>query len=261
MCAAQGGVMDTAKKPTAIVTGGAGDIGSAIARSLGLSGWDLWILDIRDEEFGNKKAQEIAAFSGASVHYKKVDQCDATAMQAAVDAVDGLSLMVVTAATVKAQPFLEIELDAWKKQIDLNLTGSFIASQIAAKKMAKEKTKGQIIFISSWVAERPWPEITAYTSSKAGVNQLMRQLALELAPLGIRANAIAPGIVKAGLAKNQLENEPAYAARVATAIPLGELQEATDIAQAVAFMASPAASTMTGSVMTIDGGCTLGQIR
>jgi NAD(P)-dependent dehydrogenase (short-subunit alcohol dehydrogenase family) len=89
----------------------------------------------------------------------------------------------------------------------------------------------------------------------------MRQLALELAPLGIRANAIAPGIVKAGLAKNQLETEPAYAARVATAIPLGELQEATDIAQAVTFMASPAASTMTGSVMTIDGGCTLGQIR
>jgi len=73
--------MDTAKKPAAIVTGGAGDIGSAIARSLGLSGWDLWILDIRDEEFGKKKAQEIAAFSGASVHYKKVDQCDALAMQ------------------------------------------------------------------------------------------------------------------------------------------------------------------------------------
>ncbi len=253
--------MDTAKRPTAIVTGGAGDIGSAIARSLGLAGWDLWIMDIRDEEFGNKKAQEIASFSGAKVHYQKVDQCDEKAMTAAVSAVDDLSLMVITAATVKAQPFLEIELDAWKKQIELNLTGSFIASQLAAKKMAKEKIKGHIIFISSWVAERPWPEITAYTASKAGVNQLMRQLALELAPLGIRANAIAPGIVKAGLAKNQLENEPAYAARVATAIPLGELQEATDIAQAVAFMASPAASTMTGSVMTIDGGCTLGQIR
>jgi NAD(P)-dependent dehydrogenase (short-subunit alcohol dehydrogenase family) len=218
-------------------------------------------LDIRDEEFGNKKAQEIAAGSGSKVHYKKVDQCDESAMSAAVNAVEDLSLMVITAATVKAQPFLEIELDAWKKQIELNLTGSFIASQLAAKKMVSNKTKGQIIFISSWVAERPWPEITAYTASKAGVNQLMRQLALELAPLGIRANAIAPGIVKAGLAKNQLENEPAYAARVATAIPLGDLQEATDIAQAVAFMASPAASTMTGSVMTIDGGCTLGQIR
>ncbi len=253
--------MDTAERPTAIVTGGAGDIGSAIARSLGLAGWDLWILDIREEEFGNKKAQEIASFSKARVQYRKVDQCDEAEMAAAVEEVPNLSLMVITAATVKAQPFLEIELDAWKKQIDLNLTGSFIASQVAAKKMVKENTKGHVIFISSWVAERPWPEITAYTASKAGVNQLMRQLALELAPLGIRANAIAPGIVKAGLAKNQLENEPAYAARVAKAIPLGELQEATDIAQAVAFMASSSASTMTGSVMTIDSGCTLGQIR
>lgn len=253
--------MDTAKRPTAIITGGAGDIGSAIARSLGLSGWNLWLMDIRDEEFGEKKASEIAAFTGASVHYKKVDQCDENAMRLAVDQVKDLSLMVITAATVKAQPFLEIDVDAWRKQIDLNLTGSFIASQLAAKSMLSNNIKGQIIFISSWVAERPWPEITAYTASKAGVNQLMRQLALELADKGIRANAIAPGIVKAGLAKNQLENEPAYAARVATAIPLGELQEATDIAQAVAFMASPAASTMTGSVLTIDGGCTLGQIR
>ena len=253
--------MDTAKRPTAIITGGAGDIGSAIARSLGLSGWNLWLMDIRDEEFGEKKASEIAAFTGASVHYKKVDQCDEHAMRLAVEQVRDLSLMVITAATVKAQPFLEIDVDAWRKQIDLNLTGSFIASQLAAKSMLSNNINGQIIFISSWVAERPWPEITAYTASKAGVNQLMRQLALELADKGIRANAIAPGIVKAGLAKNQLENEPAYAARVATAIPLGELQEATDIAQAVAFMASPAASTMTGSVLTIDGGCTLGQIR
>jgi NAD(P)-dependent dehydrogenase (short-subunit alcohol dehydrogenase family) len=169
--------------------------------------------------------------------------------------------MVVTAATVTAQPFLEIEHEAWVRQIDINLNGSFVASQAAAKRMAAEKVKGQIIFISSWVASRPWPEITAYTASKAGVDQLMRQVALELAPLGIRANAIAPGIVKAGLAKGQLENEPAYAARVATAIPLGELQEASDIAQAVVFMASPGAATMTGSVLIIDGGCTLGQVR
>jgi NAD(P)-dependent dehydrogenase (short-subunit alcohol dehydrogenase family) len=172
-----------------------------------------------------------------------------------------IDLLVVTAATVAAQPFLEIDLERWSTQIDINLTGSFVASQSAAKRMAKDKVKGHIIFVSSWVANRPWPEISAYSTSKAGVDQLMRQIALELAPLGIRANAIAPGIVKAGLAKGQLENEPAYAARVATAIPLGELQEAEDVAQAVAFMASSKSSTMTGSVLTIDGGCSLGQIR
>ena len=182
-------------------------------------------------------------------------------MTSALARLPGLDLMVITAATVKAQPFLDIDYEDWVRQIDINLTGSFVASQCAAKRMVADKVKGHIIFVSSWVASRPWPEITAYTASKAGVDQLMRQLALELAPLGIRANAIAPGIVKAGLAKGQLENEPAYAARVATAIPLGELQEASDVAHAVVFMASPGAATMTGSVLTIDGGCSLGQVR
>ena len=245
----------------AVVTGGAGDIGSAIAMELASDGWDLVLLDVRDQEVGSAKAAEISAATGSTVDYREVDQCDQEQMNNLVMSMPGLSLMVITAATVKAQPFLEIELEHWKNQIDLNLTGSFIAAQAAAKSMRSNGVKGQIIFISSWVASRPWPEITAYTASKAGVEQLMRQLALELAADGIRANAIAPGIVKAGLAKHQLETEPAYAKRVASAIPLGELQEASDIGAAVRFMASSGAKTMTGSVLTVDSGCTLGQIR
>jgi NAD(P)-dependent dehydrogenase (short-subunit alcohol dehydrogenase family) len=244
----------------AVVTGGAGDIGSEIARLLAAEQWEVWILDIVDEEQGEAKARNLSN-SGSAVHYLRADQRDPVAMDAAMATPPRIDLLVVTAATVAAQPFLEIDLERWSTQIDINLTGSFIASQSAAKRMAKDKVKGHIIFVSSWVANRPWPEISAYSTSKAGVDQLMRQIALELAPLGIRANAIAPGIVKAGLAKGQLENEPAYAARVATAIPLGELQEAEDVAQAVAFMASSKSSTMTGSVLTIDGGCSLGQIR
>lgn len=244
----------------AVVTGGVGDIGSAIALELANSGWDLVLQDIRDQEFGLDRASQISAATGQNVSYQQVDQCDPVAMASAFSEISP-ELVVITAATVKAQPFIEIELDAWRNQIDLNLTGSFIAAQTAAKTMLANSVKGHVIFISSWVASRPWPEITAYTASKAGVEQLMRQMALELAPKGIRANAIAPGIVKAGLAKHQLETEPEYARRVETAIPLGQLQEASDIANAVSFMASAGAKTMTGSVLTIDGGCTLGQIR
>lgn len=244
---------------TAIVTGGAGDIGFEIARSLAETGWNVVIFDVLDEQIGEQKASSSRV--GPSISYRRVDQCDPVAMASAVEKISGLELMVISAATVQAQPFLEIDHAAWVRQIEINLTGSFVASQGAARKMANEKIKGHIIFISSWVASRPWPEITAYTASKAGVEQLMRQVALELAPIGIRANAIAPGIVLAGLAKHQLETEPAYAARVATAIPLGELQEAHEIASAVSYMASPAAKSMTGSVLTIDGGCTLGQMR
>lgn len=248
------------QKRFAVVTGGAGDIGSEIARQLAAEEWEVWILDIVDHDRGEAKARDIST-SRSSVHYVRADQRDPVAMDSALATPPRVDLLVVTAATVVAQPFLEIGFENWSKQIDINLTGSFVASQSAARRMAKDKVKGHIIFVSSWVANRPWPEISAYSTSKAGVDQLMRQIALELAPLGIRANAIAPGIVKAGLAKGQLENEPAYAARVATAIPLGELQEAEDVAQAVVFMASPKSSTMTGSVLTIDGGCSLGQIR
>ncbi len=244
----------------AVVTGGAGDIGSEIASQLAAEGWQVWIFDIRDGAAGEAKAREISP-AGSEIHYAHVDQRDPVAMTSALARLPGLDLMVITAATVKAQPFLDIDYEDWVRQIDINLTGSFVASQCAARRMVADTVKGHIIFVSSWVASRPWPEITAYTASKAGVDQLMRQLALELAPQGIRANAIAPGIVKAGLAKGQLENEPAYAARVATAIPLGELQEASDVAHAVVFMASPGAATMTGSVLTIDGGCSLGQVR
>jgi NAD(P)-dependent dehydrogenase (short-subunit alcohol dehydrogenase family) len=244
----------------AVVTGGVGDIGSAIALELAETGWDLVLLDIRDEDFGNTKAREIAGATGKSVSYHQVDQCDAAQMERTFATISP-NLVVISAATVAAQAFLEIDLESWRKQIDLNLTGSFIAAQISARAMLRDSVKGQVVFISSWVANRPWPEITAYTASKAGVEQLMRQMALELAADGIRANAIAPGIVRAGLAKNQLETEPEYARRVATAIPLGELQEAVDIAKAVAFMASSGAGSMTGSVLTIDGGCSLGQIK
>lgn len=248
------------QKRFAVVTGGAGDIGSEIARQLAAEEWEVWILDIVDNDHGEAKARDIST-SKSSVHYVRADQRDPVAIDSALATPPRVDLLVVTAATVAAQPFLEIDVENWSNQIDINLTGSFVASQSAARRMAKDKVKGHIIFVSSWVANRPWPEISAYSTSKAGVDQLMRQIALELAPLGIRANAIAPGIVKAGLAKGQLENEPAYAARVATAIPLGELQEAEDVAQAVVFMASPKSSTMTGSVLTIDGGCSLGQIR
>ena len=247
--------------PTALVTGGAGDIGGAIVHSLAEDGWDVIVADLKPAEAGEALCSRISEATGRSVRYVVADQGDPEAIAGIVAEAPRLELAVITAATVDAQPFLEIDLEKWSRQMSINLTGSFVSAQAAARHMARSQTPGHIIFVSSWVSSHPWPEITAYSVSKAGVDQLMRQMALELAPLGIRANAIAPGIVKAGLAKHQLETEPAYAARVATAIPLGELQSADDIADAVRFMASRGASTMTGTVLTVDGGCSLGQVR
>lgn len=252
--------MTTSSPQTAVITGGLGDIGSAICRDLAKDGYDLVVIDVIDEKSGAEKAATFVSETGQRVDYYRADQTDQRAVKDVLSRHPQIDVVVITAAIVNAQPFLDIDLGAWEKQIQVNLTGSFIVAQSAAQQMVASQCAGHVIFVSSWVSERPWPEISAYSVSKAGVNHLMRQMALELAALGVRANAVAPGIVLAGLAKHQLETEPAYAARVATAIPLGTLQTAEDISQTVRYLASPAASSMTGTVLTIDGGCSLGQI-
>ncbi|MEP7358204.1 MAG: SDR family oxidoreductase, partial [Anaerolineales bacterium] len=116
---------------------------------------------------------------------------------------------------------------------------------------------GHLIFTTSWVQDVPWPEITPYSSSKAAMRALMRGFARELAPHNIRANAIAPGIVAAGLAQRQWDTDPSYRARAQKAIPLGFMQPPESVANAFLFLCSGMASYMTGSVLLVDGGCSL----
>jgi NAD(P)-dependent dehydrogenase (short-subunit alcohol dehydrogenase family) len=245
----------------ALVTGGAGDIGRAICRALVDAGWSVVVADIVRPDDARTVLSQALGEGVDEIDYHQLDQTSESEIAQFFASAGVFDLAVIAAGIVQAQAFLDIDVTVWRKQIDVNLTGSFLVAQAVAKALASEKLPGHVIFISSWVAERPWPEIAAYTASKAGLNQLMKQMALELAPAKIRANAVSPGIVLAGLAKGQLENEPEYARRVETAIPLGDLQTAEQIAETVAFLASPAASTMTGTVLLVDGGCSLGQVR
>jgi NAD(P)-dependent dehydrogenase (short-subunit alcohol dehydrogenase family) len=139
------------------------------------------------------------------------------------------------------------------------LGGCFNLGQSAARLIVGRGRPGRIIFTGSWVQEVPWPEITAYSVSKAGIRMLARQMARELAGHGILVNVIAPGIVRAGLAKQQMETEPQYARRIKHVIPLGEPQTAEQVARATAFLCSEAADYMTGSTLLVDGGCSLFQ--
>jgi NAD(P)-dependent dehydrogenase (short-subunit alcohol dehydrogenase family) len=141
--------------------------------------------------------------------------------------------------------------------MDLNLRAAFILAQAASQRWLAAGQQGQLIFTTSWVQDVPWPEITPYNASKAALKMLMRGFARELAPRGIRANAIAPGIVAAGMALRQLETEPDYKRRAEKAIPLGYLQPPESVAQAFLFLCSSMASYMTGSVLLVDGGASL----
>jgi NAD(P)-dependent dehydrogenase (short-subunit alcohol dehydrogenase family) len=152
-----------------------------------------------------------------------------------------------------------VSAEQWQVHLDINLTGCFNVGQVAAQLMVQRRRAGLVLFTGSWVGEIPWPEIAPYCVSKAGVRMLARSMARELAVHGIRVNVVAPGIVHAGMARRQYETDPAYARRASVVIPLGEMGTAEQVAQSVAFLCSPQATYMTGSVLLVDGGASLFQ--
>jgi NAD(P)-dependent dehydrogenase (short-subunit alcohol dehydrogenase family) len=246
----------------ALVTGGIGDLGNEMALHLAQEGAAVAIWDLKPTVEAKARVERVRA-AGGRVLYQKVDITNRRQVESALDKIiarwGGLDIICANAGIVEAAPFLEITQESWQRHLDVNLTGSFNVGQAAAQRMVKLGTKGRIIFTSTWVSQIPWPEITPYTSSKAGLNMLMRQMARELAAHGIRVNAIAPGIVKAGLAGRQLVEEPQYRARVAKVIPLGDPGTPEEIAQAVVYLSSPQTDYMTGSLLVLDGGCSLFQ--
>lgn len=243
---------------TAIVTGGAGDLGNAMARHLAQNGAHVVIWDIARRDQAGPAITRVRQHDPQAL-YAEVDVRDRAAVDQALASLPQVDIVCSNAGIVAAQPFLEISGDYWQEHLDVNLTGCFNLGQAAARRMVADGRPGRIIMTSSWVAQIPWPEITAYTVSKAGLNMLVKQMARELAPYGILVNAVAPGIVKAGLAGKQLREEPHYAARVAKAIPLGEPGSPEEIAAAVVYLAGPQTAYMTGSILTLDGGCSLFQ--
>lgn len=238
------------------ITGGAGDIGAAIAGELARRGAKVTLIDrksVSEAEPWLARAQE----AGGEVAYREADVRDRGALDEVVRSVDPLDIAIGNAGIVDSAPFLEITGEQWREHLEINLTGCFNLGQAAARLMIQRGRPGRILFTGSWVQEVPWPEIAAYSASKAGLRMLARSMARELAPQRILVNVLAPGIVNAGLARHQLETEPQYARRVAKVIPLRELQSAEQVARAMAFLCSADADYMTGSVLLADGGCSL----
>ena len=246
------------KGKTALVTGAAGDLGNAMARQLAQNGARVILWDIKSADEASAALERVRGHDhNASYHI--VDVRDRSAVDQAIARMPKLDIVCSNAGIVEAQPFLEVSQDNWQNHLDINLTGCFNVCQAAARKMVADGTEGRIILTSSWVGSIPWPEITPYSVSKAGVNMLVKQMARELSPHRILVNAVAPGIVAAGLAGRQLREDPQYAARVAKVIPLVEPGTPEEIAEAVIYLAGPQTAYMTGSILTLDGGCSLFQ--
>jgi 2-deoxy-D-gluconate 3-dehydrogenase len=244
---------------TAVVTGARRGIGRAIALALAEAGADVAVCDIvADDGLLTKTREEIKQLGSESValiaDVSRREDVEKMAGQA-LKVYGKIDLLVNCAGVwIPGQNLIECSDENWDRVIDTNLKGTYLCCQAAGKIMAAQKS-GSIINMSSQVGLTPGAGAGAYSISKAGIIMLTRQLALELSSYKIRVNALAPGIVKTDF-NAAFWKDPAVEAQTAGMVPLGRLAEPEDIAQAAVFLASDAASYITGQILCINGGWT-----
>jgi NAD(P)-dependent dehydrogenase (short-subunit alcohol dehydrogenase family) len=235
----------------ALVTGGGGDIGAAIGARAAAAGYRIALLD-RDGQRAKDRASQIGDALGLAC-----DVTDPGSVNAAFDAAQAQfgappDLVVNCAGTARFKPLMEQTLEDFRSVLDVNLLSAFIVGQAAARRMSA-RGSGSIINITSINGVTPAPLSGAYSASKAGLAKLTELMAVEWGPLGLRINAVAPGFIDAGLSAPFFANPVVRELRSA-AVPSRRLGRSEDIAEAVVFLASEAASYINGHQLVVDGG-------
>jgi NAD(P)-dependent dehydrogenase (short-subunit alcohol dehydrogenase family) len=238
-----------------LITGGAQGIGEACARLFLEQGAKVVIVDV-DKEKGQALASQLQQ-QGHEILFLASDignKVEVDAVIAQVLAQHGrLDVLVSNAGIFKAAPFLEVSESDFDEVLRVNLKGAFLIGQAAARVM-KEKGGGAIVHMSSVNAVMAIPEIASYNVSKGGLNQLTRAMALALADDGIRVNAVAPGTIATELASKAVLTSDEARNKILGRTPMKRLGNPSEVAHVVAFLASDAASYITGEVITVDGG-------
>ncbi|MDB5955383.1 SDR family oxidoreductase [Ramlibacter sp.] len=233
-----------------IVTGAAQGIGEACARRFAREGARVVLADIDDVQ-GQALADEL---QGLYVHCDVGDKAQVDALVARTMQAHGrIDVLVNNAGIFKASDFLEISEADFDAVLRVNLKGSFLVGQAAAREMAKAGG-GVIVNMSSVNGVLTIPTIASYNVSKGGINQLTRVMALALAPHGIRVNAVAPGTIATELAAKSVLTSEEAKARIMSRTPMKRLGEPAEVADVVAWLASDAASYVTGEIVVVDGG-------
>ena len=244
-----------------LITGGLGDIGSAITRKLASFGARVILFDLIEQSVGLEAARKLGA-----VAYRKVDQGDSDALHAGISQVakefSKLDIAIGNAASGSGGNLLEVTAKGWDEALRINLVGSAMLTQAAVEQMLKQDPdsdgiRGKIFFTSSWVGTHASPGAIQYCVSKAGLDHLVRLTAQEFATRGIRVNAVAPGILEAGLTQRAFQRDPSLRSKFLSFVPVGEFGTAEQVADAFIFLCSRESNYITGQILFVDGGCSL----
>ena len=237
-----------------IVTGGAQGIGRACVEAFAAEGAAVVVADIDAE--GGERAAEAVRSQGGRAQFVQTDVGDAAQAQRLVDqtlaAFGRLDVLINNAGIIKTAKFLEISEEDFDAVLRVNLKGVFLVGQAAARVMVRQG-KGAIVNMSSANAVVAIPNQVPYVTSKGGVNQLTKVMALALADKGVRVNAIGPGSILTDLLKVVMNDEAARR-KILSRTPMGRCGEPAEVAKVALFLASDDASYLTGQCIYPDGG-------
>ncbi|SKC95991.1 NAD(P)-dependent dehydrogenase, short-chain alcohol dehydrogenase family [Chitinophaga ginsengisegetis] len=248
--------MTATKRKLAIVTGGGSGIGLAIAEKFVEQGIEVVIAG-RNQERLDAAQQKL----GALCHAIACDVTDLAAIpgfvQGVIDRYGPVDILVNNAGANMKKDFTEVTDEDFQQIILTNLTAVFAMSREVVKNMLQQQA-GCIIHISSMAAQYGIPKVIAYSASKSAIDGMTRAMAVELSPKGIRVNAIAPGFIYSDMTAKALDSDPERKAKVFGRTPMGTMGQPADIGEAAWFLASDAAKFVTGVVLPVDGGNSIG---
>lgn len=241
----------------AIVTGGGSGIGLAIAEKFVQAGIRTIIVG-RDQQKLNAAKNQL----GELCEPVPGDLANLSAIPALVDGIikkwGRIDILVNNAGINLKKEFTEVTDEDFQRIIQTNVTAVFALSREVVKCMIERDVKGSIINISSMASQYGIPKVIAYTASKSAIEGMTRAMATELSPIGIRINCIAPGFIATDMSAKALNNDPERKAKVIGRTPMGYMGEPADIGDAALFLATDAARYITGVVLPVDGGNSIG---